>query len=746
MLLVHRLLLTSPWADVLYAVVAGVAVLGVLVGVRRHRPVRRRAWWALAAGTAAWVAGDVTWVVLDTLGHDPFPSPADVVYLSAYPVLAVALHGLRPRGAGRDRAEVVEPLVVATGAALVLWVTMVEPTWTGQHASQLARLVATAYPVGDVVLLALVLQLALGGGARVPALRVLLAAFTATLAGDLVYQATGAAEAAAPVTEPLWLLGYLLTALAALHPSMRRIGAAGPPAGEGLVVGRVLLLAGSVLLLPATILVESALGVPTHTDAVSVAAVVLVVLVTVRMLGMVRQLQDQSRRLTVLADTDPLTGLENRRRFVERVTAAVRAADDADGPRSAVLVLGLEHRAELADTLGHRTGDRLLQAVATRLAAAVGPAPVARLGGDVLAVLVDRPAGDDGAAALEQAAMWRALAAEPVTVDGVTVTLGGAVGVTLLPECGNDPAEVIHRAEVALTAARTGRRGVARWRAEMQQGDALTPVLMAELDEAIANGEVLVHLQPQVDLVDGRVSGAEALVRWHHPEHGMLAPLQFVPAAERTGQVRRLTVAVLDQALGHAALLRRTRPGFTVSVNLSMRDLLDPDVVEDVRAALVRHGLDATALELEITETMAMVDPVRSTEVLAALAELGVLLSVDDYGVGYGSLAYLQRLPVRRLKIDRSFVRDVLADDASRAIVASTVDLATRLGLTVVAEGVEDDATLRALRDLGCAAAQGYGIARPCPPEELDDVVVRADAHVRRALAAAMPSPHVPVA
>ena len=247
------------------------------------------------------------------------------------------------------------------------------------------------------------------------------------------------------------------------------------------------------------------------------------------------------------------------------------------------------------------------------------------------------------------------------------------------------------------------------------------------------------YYQPQVDLRTGRVFGVEALVRWQHPEHGLLPPVAFIPAAERTGLIRPLTSFVLNSALGQLSTWHSAGRDLRVAVNLSVRNLLDRGFVDDVCQALARHGVAESSLDLEITETMAMVDPARSIEVLGSLDALGVVLSVDDYGTGYSSLDYLQRLPVRRLKIDRSFVIGMLGSDASSVIVRSTIDLARNLGMSVVAEGVEDDATLIALRDMRCDAAQGFGIGRPAPADEvlalIDRIEARLPALLRPALA-----------
>ncbi|WP_187365252.1 putative bifunctional diguanylate cyclase/phosphodiesterase [Cellulosimicrobium cellulans] len=246
--------------------------------------------------------------------------------------------------------------------------------------------------------------------------------------------------------------------------------------------------------------------------------------------------------------------------------------------------------------------------------------------------------------------------------------------------------------------------------------------LLQRLPAAVAAGELVVHFQPFVSVAAGRVEGAEALVRWQHPEHGLLGPDAFVPAAERTGLIRPVTLHVLDVALAQCARWRARGPAtFGVSVNVSAHDLDDPRLVADVAAALDRHGLPPDALGLEVTETMAMRDAAQAGRTLRALADLGVRLAVDDYGVGYGSLDYLRRLPFTVLKVDRAFVAPAADDRVCAEILRSTVDLGHALGMYVVAEGVEDDRTLALLRGLGCDAAQGWALGRPGPAAAFDD-------------------------
>ncbi|WP_182111825.1 bifunctional diguanylate cyclase/phosphodiesterase [Actinotalea sp. JY-7876] len=725
--------------EFLIAVVGVLSVVAIVVGVRVHRPVRRAPWYLLAAGVGCWALGDVLWAVVEhVLGSDAFPSVADYAYVLAYPVLAWGLALLsRPAGRTAGRDALLDALIVATTLGLVLWVFFIAPSWTDPEGTLLERVVGVAYPVGDVVLVTQLVRL-MNARRRTPALVLLGAGFGLVLVADLLFQAGAYLPVLAAdmgLIDPLWIAPYACWAAAALHPSMARAG--DEPSGTALplTVRRVAFLAGVSLVLPALVLIEAVLGVPLHSVEVMVAALPLIGFVLLRMLGLVHRMSQQARDLAHLAETDFLTGLENGRRLTARIEDALGGPDAGAPARGAALLLvGVERFAEINETLGLRTGDELLRAVAGRLVvAADADGVVARLGGEAFGVLL--PGVRSGTRAVERAIDIRELFAEPFRLGEVTVSVDIAIGVALAPDDAADAGALLQRADVALSAARERRDLVARYAQQMETGGALTPQLMSELTSAMAENQVVVHFQPQVEISTGRVVGVEALVRWQHPEHGMLGPLAFVPAAERTGLIRALTLHVLDRTLAQAALWRAGGRTIPVSVNLSVRNLLDPHFVNDVRRALERHRIPATQLELEVTETMAMLDPARSLEVLGALDELGVMLSVDDYGTGYSSLAYLTRLPVRRLKIDRSFVAGLLDDDASAAIVRSTVELARHLGLAVVAEGVEDDATLLALRDMGCYAAQGFGLGRPTSadriPAMLDAIETRVPGLVR---------------
>jgi diguanylate cyclase (GGDEF)-like protein len=409
---------------------------------------------------------------------------------------------------------------------------------------------------------------------------------------------------------------------------------------------------------------------------------------------------------------DALTGLPNRARFRRRVDEAIAAAGGAG--RFAVMLLDLNRFKDINDTLGHHYGDLLLQTAASRLREALHESDVvARLGGDEFAVLLHGEAPD--AAAERLGATLR----PAVELDGFLLELDASIGIARYPDDGADLDTLLRRADVAMYAAKGRHVGHVAYSSGIDEYDPARLALVADLRRGLEAEELVLHYQPKLDLRHRHVGGVEALVRWRHPRLGLLQPGAFVEMAEHTGLIKPLTHYVLRQALRQCAAWRADGVELQVAVNVSPRSLLDRELAETVAAALQETGLDAAQLKLEITETAIMVDPDAALRVLNQLATMGVALSVDDFGTGYSSLAYLRRLPVGEVKIDRSFVQDMARDDGDLAIVRSTIDLAANLGLVVVAEGVEDGEALERLTRLGCDEAQGYFIARPAPAAEV---------------------------
>jgi diguanylate cyclase (GGDEF)-like protein len=419
-----------------------------------------------------------------------------------------------------------------------------------------------------------------------------------------------------------------------------------------------------------------------------------------------------------LALHDRLTDLPNRTLYLDRGRQALIAATRRR-ERVGVLVVDVDRFKEINDTLGHRYGDELLRQVEPRLRSALRAGDtIARLGADEFGILLADVSGSDGAT--DVVMRVRQAMEQPFLVEDVPVAVEATVGLALFPDHAENIDELLQKADVALHAAKATKAG---WQLYAPRGDENARprlTLLPELREALNAGELTLHYQPQLDLATDTVTSVEALVRWRHPSRGLLAPAEFLPVAEQTGLIHSLTRYVLDEALRQCRQWRSNGFDFGVSVNLSARSLGSNELAKQVRELLRERALPADALTLELTESAIMSDPFRAVVVLSELRRMGVRLSIDDFGTGYSSLAYLKRLPVSEIKIDRSFVSNVAADEDDAAIVLSTIQLAQSLRLDVVAEGVETAATLDALASFGCRLVQGYYFTRPLPADEFE--------------------------
>ncbi len=413
---------------------------------------------------------------------------------------------------------------------------------------------------------------------------------------------------------------------------------------------------------------------------------------------------------------DALTGLPNRVQLQRELRLALERHEEGRSPGVTVALMDLDGFKEVNDTLGHQQGDRLLQEVARRLTAGLvdgDGAFVARLGGDEFAFLLPGEVRPEEAVRAARRVLHTL--EQPVDLDGVDVQIGASVGLAIGPGDGLDSSTLLKRADLAMYDAKNSAAGVRLYEVGMDNTDPQRLALVAELRHAIDRAEVTVHVQPKARLVDGEVTGAEALVRWNHPHLGPITPDEFIPIAERSGLIRPLTMLVLRQSLQACAAWSAAGHELNIAVNLSARSLVDVDLVQDVGRLLASYGVPARLLTLEITESSVMTDPARAMGLLTGLQEMGVRLSIDDFGTGYSSLSYLKRLPVHEVKIDRSFITHLIDDADDATITRSIIDLAGNLSLEVVAEGVEDLAAWRQLAELGCTTAQGFYLARPMP-------------------------------
>ncbi|GAA4963331.1 putative bifunctional diguanylate cyclase/phosphodiesterase [Actinoplanes utahensis] len=430
-----------------------------------------------------------------------------------------------------------------------------------------------------------------------------------------------------------------------------------------------------------------------------------------------RRIEGQAVESRYRALHDELTGLANRALLADEIDHALGIA----GPENesvGLLLLDLNKFKEVNDTLGHHAGDLLLKEVSARLVRAVRASDtVARLGGDEFAVLM--PKVDSAGHCSEIARRLLDALEVPVELDGVTVDISGSIGAALHPLHSASGAELLQHADIAMYEAKRNRIGVAVYDPRADRHSSQSLGLIGELRRALDEDELVLHYQPKVAAGTGRVAGTEALIRWQHPVRGLLQPGDFIPQAEESEIIVPLTDRVLTMALEQHRRWRDAGTILPVAVNVPTVCLLDPGFPDRVAAALAACDVPAGVLTLEITETSIINDPVRASAVLTRLREMGVRLSVDDFGTGYSSMSYLQSMPLHELKIDRSFVRTVTDSHGGTAIVRAVIELARALDLEVVAEGVEDEAALTVLGEMGCTYAQGYHISRPVRPDDL---------------------------
>ena len=434
--------------------------------------------------------------------------------------------------------------------------------------------------------------------------------------------------------------------------------------------------------------------------------------------GASRTLRRQAAENLHLALHDSLTQLPNRTLFQDRVQQALLYADRHDVGVT-VLLIDLDRFKEVNDTLGHHRGDEVLAQIGRRLTGRLRSGDtVARLGGDEFAVLLPDVQTADHARTI--AAEIAELIAQPIPVDGFELDIRGSIGVAISPFHGTDADQLLQHADVAMYIAKATHSEIEVYDRALDHYSQERLELAAELREAIDDGQLVLHYQPKVDAATRRVTGVEALIRWDHPQRGRLAPAAFIPVIENTELINPLTDFVLATATAQAAEWRQRGWDIPIAVNLSARSVADLSLPGRITRLLTAHGLPASSLELELTESAVLHNPDRAVTVLTQLRELGVRLSIDDFGTGYASVAYLTQLPIDAVKIDQQFIQPMLTDGKAASIVRFTLDLARTLQLEVVAEGVEDEETARRLADMGCDLLQGFAICRPAAAGELE--------------------------
>jgi diguanylate cyclase (GGDEF)-like protein len=682
------------------------------------RAISRRSgrwgWGALATGLLFFTVGSVLWTgwVQYFKPVPPYPSIADASFLLFF-VFAFLGIGLLVRETvpRTSRTIWVDSLIAALGVAALEAVLVIAPIMRANVGSGLTVATTISYPIGDLVLVTMVVAVFAVRGWR-PGLMwwTLGAGLVVFAAADSVY-VTRVVDNTYVTGTPLdsvWLIGAFLMVVAA----WQRVGAdikASPMIQPPNLVPMLFLL--------------SSLGIVVDAAATGSGLSLGVVLATATLAVAIARSAYAFRQLRALADskrearTDELTGLPNRRLFFERLHACLEPIPEQR--RLAVLMIDLDRFKEINDSLGHHVGDDVLRQLGPRLTAAVGSAgTVARLGGDEFGLVLSPVI--DSAAATRVAERVRETLREPFQLEGMSLRVDASIGIALAPDHGTNPETVLQKADVAMFAAKRAHAPWQIYSSEHDQNARDRLELMEDLRDALRRHEVVVYYQPILDLSSGRVMGAEALARWQHPSRGLLAPAVFLGLVADAGLMGPFTMDVLDQAFRQQARWAEMGRDLGVSVNISAISLRDDDLPDKIGELISLRGVDPARITLEITEDCFIADPEQALLILERLRALGVELSIDDFGTGFSSLTYIRRLPVSELKLDRTFLTGAPRDKRAVAVIRSTVDLAHSLGLRIVAEGIENLEALALVDDLGCDAAQGYLMGRPVPAEDFD--------------------------
>jgi diguanylate cyclase len=691
-----------------------VAAMLCVIGGRRKRPGSAVP-ILLGVALACWSLGDVVLTVASLGGATPpSPSAADALYLLYFPLSYVAIVLLvRGETIRLSSPSWLDGAVAGMGAGAVCAAFAFGAIVHAAHASALAAAVNLAYPVCDVLLLLLIVggTAVMSGQRKIPWL-LISAGFVINVFGDtsnLLHNSLGASHVGTIVDGIAWPTSMLLISMA----MWLRRGLLDPLAvrkSPGFLLPGVAASAGLTVLFIATLRPVNAVA-----TALATATLLLVVLRTILSMRGVRA---QSNVRYGQSITDPLTGLPNRRRLFQ-VLDGYFAQPLAERPHLAFLFIDLNGFKRLNDSFGHPVGDRILKLVSARLERSLGPSDLlARLGGDEFAALLVGAGADEAAAVADRLA---ASLDEPFQLDAVSAAIGASIGIATAPTDAGDGSGLMRCADAAMYRAKLQSTRSATYEPALERGGNKLQ-LADELSAAIDADELVLYYQHQLDLRNNTVTTVEALVRWRHPKHGLIPPAEFLPVADQAGLMDRLSRWVLEQALAQCAAWRSAGREVRISVNVTVGDLVNPAFPAMIEELLSHERLGAAWLMLEITETSIIDEFERARQAVEKLRDLGVKVSIDDFGAGFTSLAYLNELSVAEMKLDRRFIQPLAGGVRTRdaELVRATIELGHALGLDVVAEGVEDDDTLDLLRELGCDIAQGYGIRRPAPAAEID--------------------------
>jgi diguanylate cyclase (GGDEF)-like protein len=686
----------------------------------RRSPRLRSAWLAMAAGVVLYTLADLVYIYHDQNLHPiPSPAPSDAFFLSCNVAFIIGFAILTQSSFGRVHASVrLDGAIAGLAIGAVAAIAWFEPVL---HVSgrPFQAAVDLAYPVCALVLLVLLVAGLAPHRFRPDLTTILLMTGVAfSVAGSVIFLNRSAAGTyvAGTLLGETWLLSFFFIGLAASVRDRRRTGGTRVSVSSPTGIAVVPVVFGVVSL------AVLATAIYRHDSAVVVIlAIGALGLVICRMAVTLREV-----RLSMVnyqdARTDYLTGLPNRRAFLEGLESRLSAEPEAAG-HTGVLLVDLDGFKEVNDALGHTAGDELLCVVAKRFEHRLGQRGVlARLGGDEYACHCAVSAEEDLVAIAHELAQTLS---DPCVLDGTSVRVGASVGVAFSRPDAKTSGELLRCADVAMYDAKRAHTGVSAYRHEADPHSRERLALIDALRDAISSRTLIMYYQPTLDMRTGSIRGLEALVRWPHPTLGLLYPDSFIPLAEQNGLMPQLTGAVLDMAVGQAARLDRAGHRLGVSVNISRYDLVDEDLASYVDGVLTLYDFPPDRLTLEVTESALGGDPQRAERCVRQLRNLGVRVSIDDFGVGYSSMSQLLGLAIDELKIDKSFTLALTSDPRAEAIVRSTIELARALSLTVVAEGIETEEVLRSLQSLGAEVGQGYLFARPLTCEQLDDYLAQ---------------------
>jgi diguanylate cyclase (GGDEF)-like protein len=694
-------MLSGVFADLVGLITVG----AMLAGVRVHRPARPAMWFLFAGYLLMFTIGDCVFDFYRfVLREEPYPSVADAFYLAAYPLSITGLMLLVGRLRGHSVAGFIDAAVLSTSLGVVFWIFVLHPITADTASSGLENWISTTYPAVDVLLFVLLARLFAEPGGRSASIRLITVAVLLVLVADTAFSMVNlyAEKAYDTPIEAVFMLSYISWGAAALHPAMAAPALVNVPA-TGRRHTRLGVSGGCALLAPALLFVPFVGEDPVNRTSVAVGSIFLLLLVIVRLAGSMNQERRHAAELARLTLADEVTGLASRRRLEQTLAAA----GDTQHPQLALI--GLNGVQALNDELGRTAGDRVLAALAGRLAGVAPEALVARTGRDEFAVLL----ADAGAAEARNLTGELLAALTPPVSDGAReLLIGVSIGVS--GGAGVDPVELCRQAEVAMHASRRAGEPV-RWSPVLDQGAADAARLGAELRTGLDLGQFQVVYQPIVELPSGRVKAVEALIRWHHPERGLVSPAAFIPVAEDNGLIVELGAWVMRTALLRLAAWQRELGDIApqrVSVNVSPKQLKRPGYAASVAALLAEVGLPADRLSVEVTET-AVFEGGPAVTALNELQELGVRIALDDFGTGHSSLGLLHTVPVHTLKVDKSFVDNITEAGRHAVIAEALIQISTGLGLSAVAEGVETAEQAAALSRLGYRYLQGYHYGRP---------------------------------